>query len=78
MNTLSHLSEESRIRVMVQQGIFLHSICYQGKEADLYSLDGDWVEVLVCPFSNKIISVNTIEYTALDKYLNGSMPELLQ
>ncbi len=78
MSTLSRLSEEGRIRVMVQQGIFLHSVCYRGMEADLYSLNGDWVEVLVCPFSNKIISVNTIEYTALDKYLNGSMPALLE
>lgn len=78
MSTIGRLSEKEKIKTVLNQGVFLHSINWKGKEADLYSLDSQWVEVVLCPLSNRLLSIHTIDYAALDKYLAGDISSLLQ
>lgn len=77
MSPISRLSEKEKIKTVLNQGVFLQSISWRGKETDLYSLDSQWVEVVLCPMSSRLLSIHTIEYPALDKYLTGDIASLL-
>lgn len=78
MSTISHLSEKEKIKTVLNQGVFLRSICWKGKEADLYSVDDQWIEVVLCPLSQRLLSLHSIDYASLDKYLVDDLPSQLQ